>query len=53
MGERAGVTAATSIEVAWPQVFDRTSSKILGFVTVCKLYIRMNMKEVAVEKQIQ
>ena len=39
--------------MAKPQVFDRTLSKVSEFMIVCKLYIRMKMKEVVVEKQIQ
>ena len=34
-------------------MFDRTSSKVLRFVMACKLYIRIKMREVAVEEQIQ
>ena len=47
-----GVVVAMSMEIARLQVFDGTSSKILGFVMMCRLYIRMKIREVVVEEQI-
>jgi len=44
---------AAGIKVARPPTFNGTSSKVSGFVTVCKLYIKMKMRETAVEEQIQ
>ena len=39
--------------MAKPQVFDKTPRKILGFIMAYKLYIRIKMRGVVVEEQIQ
>ena len=34
------------------QIIDGTPSKVAGFITACKLYIRMRMREETVKGQI-
>ena len=39
--------------MAKPQIFDGTSLKVLEFILVCKLFIRMKLREESVEGQVQ
>jgi len=41
------------IEVARLPMFDGTSSRVSGFMTAYKLYIKMKLREVVVEEQNQ
>jgi len=43
----------SNIEVAKPQKFNEKVGKILGFWIVYRLYTRMRIREVIIEKQIQ
>jgi len=50
---RVGGNTSVATEMAKPQTFDGTPSKVSGFVAACKLYIRMRLRESSVEEQIQ
>jgi len=47
---RIGGGTAVVTEVAKLQTFDRTSLKVSGFLSVCKLYIRMRLRKSSVEE---
>lgn len=42
-----------NVEVVKLQTFNGAANKILGFLIVYRLYIRVRMRDVAVEEQIQ
>ena len=41
------------VEVAKPQIFDGSPAKVGGFISACKLYIRMRLRGESVEGQVQ
>jgi len=41
------------MEVAKPSIFNGEAERVGGFITVCRLYLRMKMKEATVEEQVQ
>ena len=42
----------SNVEVIKLQTFNGEVSKVLDFLAVCKLYIRMRMRDVLVEEQM-
>jgi len=52
--ERAttGSNLRPHVEVAKPAIFNGEAGKVGGFVTACRLYLRMKMREMMVEKQV-
>jgi len=54
-GVERGTTGSNTgphIEVAKPAIFNGEAGKVGGFVTVCRLYLRMKMREATVEEQV-
>ena len=41
------------VEIAKPQIFDGTPAKVGGFISACKLYIKMRLRGETVEAQVQ
>ena len=47
-----GSNTESHIEVAKPPVFNREAGKIGEFIIVCRLYLKMKMREAMVEERI-
>jgi len=52
-GAIEGPNTRPNIEVAKLPVFSGKAEKVEGFITVCKLFLKMKMRGVTVEEQIQ
>ena len=50
-GEERRITSP-KVEVATPAIFNGEAGKVGGFVTVCRLYLRMKMREATTEEQV-
>jgi len=48
-----GSNMGSHMEVAKPAIFNGEAGKVGGFITVCRLFFRMKLREVTVEKQVQ
>ena len=47
-----GSNMGSHMEVAKPAIFNGEVGKVGGFVTMCRLYLRMKMREATVEEQV-
>ena len=45
-------TMGPKVEVATPAIFNGEAGRVGGFVTACRLYLRMKMREATVEEQV-
>ena len=52
-GEAVGSNVGSHMEVVKPAIFNGEAAKVGGFITVCKLFLRMKMRGATVEEQMQ
>jgi len=51
-GATTGSNMGSHMEVAKPAIFNGEAGKVGGFVTTCRLYLRMKMREATIEEQV-
>ena len=52
-GAATGSNTGSHMEVAKPAIFNREAGRVGGFITACRLYIKMRLRENTMEEQIQ
>jgi len=52
-GEAMGSNMGSHMEVAKPAIFNEEAVKVGGFITACRLFVRMKLREATVEEQVQ
>ena len=52
-GAATGSNAEPQMEVAKPAIFNGEAGKVGGFITACRLFVRMKLRGISVEEQVQ
>jgi len=52
-GEAVGSNMESHMEVAKPAIFNGEAAKVGGFITACRLFVRMKLRGSTVEEQVQ
>jgi len=51
-GGAMGSNSGSHMEVAKPAIFNGEAGKVGGFITACRLFVRMKLRETSVEEQV-